>query len=530
MRRDLTAFAGSARSLWLVVACVATGCTGVVGGLEGAEGERSPRPGNAAVGRGGTASGSGATGGGLSGGGLSGGASTGTGAGGVAGGSQGSAGSGQQTTSKVVRQPLRPLTPFELDNALRDLLGDESGSALALRSDVAKKLTETAPNANLIGLASFRALEDLSLTAARAFAASPDQRLGCAQGTAIEPCTQSFVRAFARRAFRRPPTDVEVARYAGIRAALEPAQGRPEALARTLQAIVLSPSFLYLTTLGANDAAALDGSTDVPLSKDELAAHLAFFLWASLPDAALLAAADAGSLATEAGLASEVDRMLGDPRAQNAVGRFVLGWLGVLDLTRAKKTYAGFDGALARSMQKETTTLVRDWFVKGDRGVSALLEADYSFVDENLATFYGLTGTAKVLGDAAVRVQIADQTNRWGVLSHASWLAAHGNESGSGPLHRGQWIWEHALCGEPREAPANAANKAPAFTPDLTTRQWNEAIASSCAGASAISRWPRSATSSRASTASAARARWTMARPCRRAPRPRRAFRRSTTR
>lgn len=466
-------------SLWLAAACLVTGCSGVVGDFDDAEGSStgSDRPGRGnAAGAAQAASGGSAGKPTFPGGG---GATTSSPGGSASGGSAGFGEVGTPTAPKTVRQPLRPLTPFELDNALRDLVNDQSGAALGLRTDDAKKLAETAPTANAFGLGTFRTFEDLVLVATRAYAASPDQRLSCAPGQDIAPCTETFLRGFLRKAFRRKPTETEVTRYAAVRSTLEPLDGRAEALARTLQAVLMSPSFLYLTTLGPGDAAAKDGTSDVALTSDELAAHLAFFLWASLPDAALLDAADSGKLATDAGIEAEVDRLLKDARAENAVGRFLLGWLGVLDLPRAKKTSADWSPALARSMQAETGAFVRDWFTKGNASVSALLSADYTFVDASLASFYGLPG---VTGQTPVKVQLAADMGRRGVLSQASWLAAHGNESGSGPIHRGQWIWEHALCGEPREAPANAVNKAPVFTPDLTTRQWNESIATSCGG------------------------------------------------
>jgi hypothetical protein len=463
-------------ALWLGLAAAISGCTGAVGALDdvapaGHPGDRSHQPGG--DGQPGVSTG--------------GGGATSQGAGGGAAGGEAPSPSPSSSTTltmkKTVRQPLRPMTPFELDNALRELLGDESGAALRLRSDDAKKYVETAPLANTLGLGTFRNLEDLTLVAARAAAQKLPSGLGCVgaepTGAELAACTETFLRPFLRRAFRRQPTAAELTRYAGIRAAVEPALGRLEAVARMLQAVVMSPSFLYTTALGANDAAVAAGETPVPLSADELAAHLALFLWAGLPDLQLLDDADAGLLADPAGLEKEVDRMLADPRAQNAVGRFVAGWLAILDLATVKKTYPEWSPDLARSMGRASDALVRDWFVKGEAGFGALLDTDEGFVDERLATFYGVSG---VTGATPVKVNLADQVGRRGVLGQAAWLAAHGNESGSGPIHRGKWVWEHALCGTPRQVPNDAATKAPAFTPDLTTRQWNESIATSCGG------------------------------------------------
>lgn len=464
---------------------LASGCTGAVGALDDSSSPGAGRNAGSNTQPGAPGSNVGAGAGSVAGSAGAGGATNGGAGSTSTAGSSGVAGSPSSglTIEKTVRQPLRPLTPFELDNALRELLGDESGAALRLRSDDAKKYVETAPLANRLGLGAFRTLEDLTLAAAHAYVGTISNSLGC-EGESptneqLAACTEATIRPFLRRAFRRKPTDAEVARYAGIRAAVEPALGRSEAIARMFQAVVMSPSFLYTTALGANDAAASEGTSPVALTADELAAHLALFLWAALPDQTLLDDADAGLLATSAGIEKEVDRMLKDPRAQNAVGRFVAGWLSILDLATVKKSYPTWSPTLARSMGRETDALVRDWFVKGEQGFGALLSTDYGYVDEQLATFYGVSG---VSGGEPVKVNLADQVGRRGVLGQGAWLAAHGNESGSGPIHRGKWVWEHALCGTPRKVPDNAALKAPAFTPDQTTRQWNESIATSCGG------------------------------------------------
>ncbi len=390
------------------------------------------------------------------------------------GGAGSSAGTSSAPTTHTL--PLRRLTPFELDNALRELTGDTSGAALELRPGKSRALLETNTTDNQLNLDALQTLESIAYAAAKGAAQNPDSLLGCSPTAAGDACVQGFVRSFGRRAFRRSLSETEVSRYTQLESTLEAKYGRPEAVTRTVQAFLLSPYFLYLTSFGVNDAAGADTGPDAPLEGHELASRLSFFLWASLPDEALLAAADQGALATPAQVAAQVDRMLSTPfeaKAANAAARFVAGWLGILDLTRQAKNDPAWSPALVRSMLGETDTLVKDWFVKGESGIAGLVEADYSFIDENLAALYGVGG---VSGGAPVRVQITEVAKRRGVMAHASVLAAHSSAVSSSPVHRGQWLLERVLCAPSPPPPNNASALAPTLTADMTTREWNQAI------------------------------------------------------
>jgi hypothetical protein len=393
-------------------------------------------------------------------------------------GSQGGGGQGSQPTTRTLTLPLRRLTPFELDNSLRELINDQSGAALELRPGKPKAANETDPNENQLGLDTAQTLENLVYTAAKAFAQDPDQLLGCSPQSPGDGCVQGFVGTFGRRAFRRPLTPDQVARFTQVEATLEPKYGRAEAVARTVQALLLSPNFLYLTSFGVDGGAYEDAGPDVLLESYELASRLAFFLWASPPDEELLTAAGQGQLATSEQIGAQVDRMLAAPndqKAANAAARFVAGWLGILDVARADKKDPAWNGALAGSMLRETDLLVKDWFTKGEAGIAGLIDADYSFIDESLAQLYGINDA--VSGGTPARVQISDLAQRRGVMAHASFLAAHSTDTSSSPVHRGKWVLEAALCSPVGPPPPNANSSAPQQTPDMTTREWNQAIA-----------------------------------------------------
>src|SRR5690606_18792295 len=96
---------------------------------------------------------------------------------------------------------------------------------------------------------------------------------------------------FGRRAFRRPLTEAEVARFVALvdDAALITETGSPEEAAEVLlTAFLISPSFLQRAEL--SETAGDDGA--LLLSSHEVAARLSYTLWGSMPDAILDAAAD----------------------------------------------------------------------------------------------------------------------------------------------------------------------------------------------------------------------------------------------
>lgn len=283
----------------------------------------------------------------------------------------------------------------------------------------------------------------------------PDGWLPCAAEDALDACAGAFVEQFGRRVFRRPLTAEERTRYA----ALVTAQGERNAGLRVaLQALLISPHFLYRREIG---------DADGRLGGDEIAAALSYTLWGSLPDAALFAAAEAGTLATAAGLEAEVRRMLADPRAEEAIGAFAVQWLGVEPILTADKSAAlfpGVDAALRRSMLAETRRFVTHVLLTDGRP-GELFAADYSFLDPALA---GLYGVAAGEGDGLTQSPLP--ATRAGVLGHASVLATYAHSDQSSPIRRGLFVRRNLLCQELGAPPPNAGG-VPEVDPDATTRE-----------------------------------------------------------
>lgn len=262
-----------------------------------------------------------------------------------------------------------------------------------------------------------------------------------------ERTTTSFVRGLLRRAFRRPPSDAEVAAFAqrADKAAGADATWPQRARAALTMALV-DPRFLFHV-----EADASPGAGDRDLDGHELAARLASFLWRSLPDAALDAAAERGDLASPEGLRREADRLVDDPRSLAFAEEFAQQWLfirSVPDRQLDPALFPGVDAALLADMRAETTLFV-DTLLREDRPLSELFDADWTFLDARLARHYGIEG---VDGDWLRRVRIGDARVR-GLLGHASVLVATSNPTRTSPVKRGKWVLEAMLDAAPPPPP-----------------------------------------------------------------------------
>jgi hypothetical protein len=214
--------------------------------------------------------------------------------------------------------------------------------------------------------------------------------------------------------------------------------GIQHALARVL----VDPEFIFRFEKEPADLA--KGSV-YRLGGFELASRLSFFLWSSIPDDELLAAAEAGDLATPASLAREVRRMLADPKADALVRNFASQWLLLRQLDTVVPATSEFDGNLRKSFREETELLFTS-ILREDRSIVDLLDADYTFVDERLARHYGIPN---IRGSRFRRVQLpaVDLPGgaRRGLLGQGSILTVTSAPNRTSPVKRGQWVLENIL-------------------------------------------------------------------------------------
>lgn len=265
-------------------------------------------------------------------------------------------------------------------------------------------------------------------------------------------CATRIMRDFVRRAFRRPVTAAEVAKYVRLVEEAQREEGSlAEGLAVGIQAVLVSPDFLFRIERDR------PGRTSaVPISQHELATRLSYFLWSSMPDAALRQAAAAGTLRNPGVLRAQVRRMLRDPRSRALAENFGGQWLQFRALestTRDRERFPDFEDHLRLSMRRETS-LFLEHVIREDRPILDFIDGRYSFLNERLARHYGIAG---VTGPRFRKVDLTGSP-RAGVLTHASVLTVSSYATRTSPVLRGKWILENLLNAPPPEPPPDVPN------------------------------------------------------------------------
>jgi hypothetical protein len=258
------------------------------------------------------------------------------------------------------------------------------------------------------------------------------------------------LRAFADRAYRRPATHDELMRLLGmVISAEKDGETSESALQIALQAVLVSPYFLFINLETAQDAGSLERT--LPEHDFELAARLSYFVWSSMPDDELLLLASQGALRRPDVLESQTKRMLSDRRARALAEQFAGQWLQtrkVATHTPDPTLFPDFDAALKRAMLEEVEHFFAS-ILEEDRSVLDFLMADYTFVNERLARHYGIKG---VEGAKFRRVSL-EGNSRGGVITMASVLTATSNPARTSPVKRGRWILENILGSPPPPPP-----------------------------------------------------------------------------
>lgn len=288
---------------------------------------------------------------------------------------------------------------------------------------------------------------------------------GHAAGGHTPVCTDRIITSLARRAFRRPVSAAEASKYIALATRAAKDEGSfEEGLAVGIQALLVSPDFLFRIERPAVRAAAdkpvptQRGVVDTSqrITQHQLATRLSYFLWASMPDAALRRAADTGTLRDPAVLAAQVRRMLRDPRSHALAEQFGGQWLQFRALestTRNRERFPDFEDYLRLSMRRETELFI-EHIIREDRSILEFLDAKYSFMNERLARHYGIAG---VKGPEFRRVDLSG-TPRGGVLTQASVLTVSSYATRTSPVLRGKWILDNLLNAPPPEPPADVPN------------------------------------------------------------------------
>jgi hypothetical protein len=334
---------------------------------------------------------------------------------------------------RVGRTRLRRLTRTELDHTVRDLLNvtDNPASALTPDEHVGPFASNAiSPVTDLI----ITQHQEIAVRIAAASVARADEIAGCELASG-EACVRSFVTGFGRRAFRRPLETSEVNAYVAL---FGVAKDAPNGFRLTLEAMLQSPSFLYHADVGQTGEPTAQPS---PLTSHELASRLAYFLWDSMPDEALFALADDGQLDEPAVLATEVARMLQDPKASDAIPLFHLEWLAINQ--REFGTLSTAQPELASAMLAETSRF-SDFVVRqGDGLLETLFTANFSYPSGPLFDLYGITPPKDF--EPGMQISLNAQ-ERGGILTQPAFLVKHYRGAAGSVVHRGIAVRENVLC------------------------------------------------------------------------------------
>ena len=274
----------------------------------------------------------------------------------------------------------------------------------------------------------------------------------CRPATAADevPCATEIVARLARLAFRRPVTGGDVEMLLGFFESGRARGGFDAGIEMALRRILVSPDFLFRRETDPADAAP---GAPYAVSDLELASRLSFFLWSSIPDDELLAAAERGALRDPDVLGAQVRRMLADPRTAALVDNFGGQWLYLRNMplvTPDPQAFPEFDANLREALARELT-LFLDSQIREDRGVLDLLTADYTFVNERLAEHYGMPN---VYGNHFRRVELrGPQAVRRGLLGKGGLLTVTSYAHRTSPVLRGKWLLENVLGTPPPPPP-----------------------------------------------------------------------------
>ena len=253
---------------------------------------------------------------------------------------------------------------------------------------------------------------------------------------------------FAERAWRRPVASAEIDRYVRFIAA-ERAAGESfsSAYRSALASILVSRSFFHLE-IGSPDENRLH------LNDFELASRLSYFLWSSMPDDLLFAAARRGDLSTSEGLAAQLDRMIADPKIERFLDSFPKQWLQLHRVGMFQpdpELYPEYDPWLEESMSQETVAYFTEMFQK-NLPLREAVDSNWSMLNARLARHYGLPRPSTT---GFTRTELHPDSGRGGILTQASILSLTSDGTRHRPVHRGAWVSEAVLAVTPSPPPPN---------------------------------------------------------------------------
>ncbi len=234
-----------------------------------------------------------------------------------------------------------------------------------------------------------------------------------------------------------------------------------------------SPDFLYRVETTASPTGTTGALTDSATAQRvmgyEMASRLSYLLWGSLPDDALLTAAGKGQLDTPEQVLAQAQRMIDDPRARQMVVQFHQQWLDfdrIEKVGKSAQVYPEWSQAIGASMEGEAAQFVEHVVFDGEGTWDALVTAPYSWVDPQLAAFYGVQPGAP---GGFAKVQLGAE--RSGLLTLGAMMTVNAHSNQTSPVHRGKLVREAYFCEVLPPPPPGIVIQVPDPAPNSTARQ-----------------------------------------------------------
>jgi len=373
-------------------------------------------------------------------------------------------------TTTPVAVPIAHLTVAQYNNTVQDLFAPVQVPAQNLPSD---SIIEGFDN-NASAQSPSAPLLDAYNTAATAIAtaamATPAALLGCTPAARADEdaCANTFFATFVPKAFRRPVTAAELTNLTAFYTASRTAgYNFNTTMTLAIEALLQSSSFLYRVEIGTPIA----GTNTVQLTNYEMANRLSYFLWNTMPDATLFAAAASGALATPDGIETQTRRMLSDPRAHTALVRFHAEWLNfdaMDNMSKDPTLFPTFTPDMGTAMRQSAEQFIDGIFFGGGT-LSDLLTDSHAWINDTLAPLYGLPAP----GSAQLSLVAVDPTQRAGILTNAGLMAGLAHQTADAPVLRGVFVLGSLMCAPPPPPPANVNASPPtaSTTVPTTTRE-----------------------------------------------------------
>lgn len=385
---------------------------------------------------------------------------------------------GAEPAAEPQEPTLRRLTRAQYVNAMTALLGPDLFVPTSLEPDVEQGgLYALGAATSAISPRGIEQYESAAFELAAQALASPEDLVGCTPtGIVDDVCAAEVLGALGRRAWRRPVSAEELQVLVDLSgaAATELADFH-DGLAYGVAAVLQSPWFLYRVELG------VDGR----LTALELATRLSFFLWNSLPDEILLAAAEAGELETAAQIAAQVDRMLDDPQAHEGVRALFTEMLrlhALDDLNKDPSVFPHMSPEVGPSAREQTLLTIEDLVFESDADFLTLLTTRRTYLDRTLAAIYDVRAPER---DGFGLTELSGSGPRRGYLGQVSFLALEAHPVSSSATKRGAFVREVLLCQPVSPPPADVDTSIPeadADSPTLRERIATHLEDPTCAG------------------------------------------------